>query len=143
MNGVVEDDDGQAYEDIDGLLKAIARAVCFRPAHPLTTAELRFLRKRLRMSQQDVGNLGGKSAQGVALWEKGTRPVPLAESNLLRIMWLGKHSKKDLARWMQCLSSGQGADVLRDYVFRFSADGWKEDIDAAITVSEVSSRSAS
>ncbi len=79
------------YDDPDGLYVAIARAVCLAPS-PLTAAELRFLRKRLRLTQEELGALVEKKGQTVAKWEKGELPVPRAEGVFVRMRWLAERS---------------------------------------------------
>lgn len=56
-------------EDLD---KAIAKYLTEK-SDPLTGAELRFLRVMLDMSQKRLGELLGREAQSVALWEKSDR----------------------------------------------------------------------
>ena len=69
---------GVSFVDVEGLDAAIAKALTEKPA-PLTGRELRFLRIMLDMSQKSLGELFGKSAQTVALWEKSEALNPEVE----------------------------------------------------------------
>lgn len=131
-DGVVEGPAGSvAYRDLDGLYHALAGAIAMRSG-ALTGPELRFLRKRLEMTQEDVGRLGDKSAQIVAKWEKGTAPVPVAESTMLRLVWLERYAKRYLAAAVRAFFDDAIEAVPCDYVMRFvEGDGWREDIEQA------------
>ena len=112
-----------AYADLDGLYKVIARAIAMR-ASTLNFNELKFLRKRLGMSQADVAALGGKDVQVAAKWEKGTLPVPKAEANLLRITALTKFgSSKDISKVAHQLTD-EASTVDLPYVFTFDGAKW-------------------
>jgi DNA-binding transcriptional regulator YiaG len=116
-----------AYADIDGLFDAIAGAIAMRPG-ALTGPQLRALRRSLGMTQDEVGALGGKSSQAVAQWEKGQAAVSLAESSLLRLIWLERHSKRHLSAAVRMLCT-EGAEALPvDFVMSFQAGRWVEDI---------------
>lgn len=134
IDGVVEHPDGaMAYRDLDGLYVALAGAIASRVT-PLTPAELRFLRKRLNMTQDAVGALGGKGGQMAAKWEKGTAAVPLAEGNLLRLIWLARNTRRmrALADAVSAIADGNGQATPCPYVLRHvDGAGWSEDIEAA------------
>lgn len=118
-----------AYKNLDGLYDAIARAIAIRSI-TLTGPELRFMRKRLGMTQQEIGALGGKSGQVAAKWEKGSLPVPLAEGKLIRLAWLTKYSRVDLFAAVRQLlhdSTLTGWSERCDYVFSFDGQRWVED----------------
>ncbi len=130
-----------AYEDLDGLYRQIARAISLR-AGPLSSNELRFLRKRLRIGQAEVGVLGDKTVQAVAKWEKGTLPVPKAESNLLRIVALTKlRFKADIVRVVDQLSIAEPATASA-YFFAFLNGVWSEDSAASKAAVEATHRIA-
>jgi len=82
---------GYSYEDIDGLYKAIAVAVCTSNLE-ITPEAFRFLRKRLKYSQEEIGKECGCTSQAVAKWEKGTSGIPVAASRLLRLVCLASFS---------------------------------------------------
>jgi DNA-binding transcriptional regulator YiaG len=73
--------------NIDGLYAAIAEALCMSTA-TLTPAELRFLRKRLEVSQEALGAQLGKTSQAVAKWEKSETTIPVADSVMIKMLWL-------------------------------------------------------
>jgi len=130
-----------AYEDLDGLYRQIARAISLR-AGPLSSNALRFLRKRLRIGQAEVGLLGNKTVQAVAKWEKGTAPVPKAESNLLRIVTLTRlRFKADIARVVEQLSMDEPATA-SPYFFAFFNGAWTEDRAASQAAVEATHRIA-
>ncbi len=132
VDGVVEHPDGAvSYRDLNGLYVAIAGAITARVT-PLTAGELRFLRKRLKMTQDDVGRLGGKTGQVAAMWEKGTRPVPVAEGNMLRLAWMARYSKRGLVAAVLAMEAGDGHEEPCAYVLRYvDGAGWHEAIEEA------------
>jgi len=145
-NGYVNKGEGEfksvAYEDLDDLYRQIARAISLR-AGPLSSNELRFLRKRLRLNQAEVGAIGNKTEQAVAKWEKGTAAVPKAESNLLRILALTKlHFKADIARVVEQLDMDESATASPYFFSRFN-DVWTEDSAASQADAEATNRIAS
>jgi len=119
-----------AYEDLDGLYAAIARAIAIGPT-PLTGAELRFLRKRFGQSQDQLGALVGKTGQAVAKWEKGQLPVPVAEGTVVRLAWLARHSKGELAGVIARLPYDESTNPPADYRFVYLGGVWTQDDDAA------------
>ncbi len=132
IDGVVEHSDGAvSYRDLDGLYVALAGAIAARVTS-LTAGELRFLRKRLKMTQDDVGRLGGKTGQVAAMWEKGTRPVPVAEGNMLRLAWMARYSKRGLVAAVLAMEAGDGPEEPRAYVLRYvDGAGWHEAVEDA------------
>lgn len=127
----VGDEQTIAYSDLDGLYRALARAIALRLGQ-MSGDELRFLRKRLGMSQSDVAALGGKTDQVVAKWEKVILPVPKAEANLLRFAVLSKFgTHTDMARLATQLTKDAIAPVI-PYVMTFDGIGWKHDSSLAI-----------
>lgn len=85
--------EGFSYEDLDGLFDAIANAVCLSDM-PLDGAAVRFLRKRLGLTQQELGKEMGVSDQAVAKWEKGTTEVPVACARLLKALAVKQFAPK-------------------------------------------------
>jgi DNA-binding transcriptional regulator YiaG len=69
---------GVEIEDLPGLHRAIALVLASKLA-PLTGAELRFLRIEMDLSQKRMGELLGRQAQTVALWEKNGTASPAAD----------------------------------------------------------------
>jgi len=80
-----------SYEDIDGLYRAITLHLC-ASQHEITTDVLRFLRKRLGFSQDELGVELGYTSQAVAKWEKGASNIPVAVARLVRLLCLNKFS---------------------------------------------------
>lgn len=135
----VGDEQTVSYSNLDGLYKEIARAISLR-CDALTGPELRFLRKRLGMSQADVATLGGKTEQVVGKWEKGLLPVPKAEAQLLRLSVLSRFgSKEEISRVVSQLTNGSARGDQYPYVMKFSDGTWKQDEQAAIEMSGVRS----
>jgi len=142
--GVIFEGEGEGDEQVvcylklDDLYKCIARSIALRPG-VLSHNELRFLRKRLGMSQTDVANLGDKSVQAAAKWEKGTSPVPKAEGDLLRIKTLtafGSH--KDILQVAQHLGAAAHRSDM-PYLFKFDGSAWASDQIAAQKLAETAS----
>lgn len=77
--------DGVSIHDVDGLHRAIARALADKPR--LTGAEIRFLRKAMGMSQRALGEVLGVTDQAVALWERKGR-LPRTADRLLRLIFV-------------------------------------------------------
>jgi len=69
--------------------RAIALAVV-RHQKRLTGREVRFLRRLLDMTQQELGGALGKDAQTVARWEKGKTELPPTEDIAVRQIYLEK-----------------------------------------------------
>ncbi len=82
--------EGVSIHDIDGLHKTIGMDIALKHAE-MTGEQFRFLRVELEFSQARLGDLLGRDAQSVAIWEKkkeGKAPVPKAAANFLRILYL-------------------------------------------------------
>lgn len=143
MGGVTVEGTGgdqtTAYSNLDGLYKAIARAIAIRSGS-MSCYELRFLRKRLEITQADVGALGGKTEQAAAKWEKGTLPIPKAEASLLRMLALSRFgNREDISRAAGQLMNGSSTPK-HPYVIRFDGAGWKHDDSMAIDFASSQSR---
>ena len=116
-----------AYADIDGLYFEIARAVALRSGE-MSAEEVRFLRKRIGMTQEELGALGGKKAQVAAKWEKGQLPMPRAEATLLRLRWLGEHAPKEVRPALKQLTASGPQSHAACFVFRFNGDRWVREL---------------
>ena len=79
-----------SIENLEGLHKAIGLRVTESPK-PLTGMELRFLRKELGLSQKSLGEMVGRDAQSIAVWEKGkglkSQKAMKAADILLRVLY--------------------------------------------------------
>jgi len=118
-----------AYDDLDGLCITLGRAIALRDSD-MTGAEARYLRKRLGMSQADLGVLGGKSEQVAAKWEKGRLPMPKAEANLLRLRWLQSYLPAEVSGAVERLTGSHQSKPQRAYSFGFHSGLWSELPDA-------------
>ena len=76
---------GASIRDVDGLHRALARALANKPR--LTGTEVRFLRKEMGLSQRGLGELLGVTDQAVALWERKGR-LPKTADRLLRLIYV-------------------------------------------------------
>jgi len=114
-----------AYTDLDGLYVALADVIARRAA-PLVGVEFKFLRRRLGLSQEQAGAMVEKTNQAIAKWEKGQATVPLADGNMMRLAWLCKHGRRDLARVVDRMVRAN--DALRgSYVFAHDGKKWVDD----------------
>lgn len=127
--------------DSDGLFRAITLELCLSD-HELDGNGVRFLRKRLELTQSELGTSLGCSAQAVAKWEKGeVATIPTAAARLLRLMAL-KHIAPTLT--LEHALVPYSEPVPERLVFAYSADcGWAcaEHRHASVKVSVTKSRS--
>ncbi len=107
--------------DIPGLYAAIGEAVARR--RDLSGAELRFLRKRLELSQAELAACLQTSEQTVSLWERGKVRMPRSESLLLRILYR-ERMRKQASAWH--LAERAEARAPERLVFRQTVQGWEE-----------------
>ena len=77
--------EGVSIHDMDGLHRALARALSNKPR--LTGTEVRFLRKEMGLSQRGLGELLGVSEQAVSLWERKGQ-LPKTADRLLRLIYV-------------------------------------------------------
>ena len=81
---------GTSYDDIEGLFSAITLELCLSN-HQLSSESVRFLRKRIEMTQDELGSELGCSGQAIAKWEKGeVACIPMAPARLLRLLVLAR-----------------------------------------------------
>lgn len=76
---------GVSFDDIDGLHKAIGRALARKTS--LTGSEFRFLRKELGLSQGRIAAMLGSTEQSVALWEKRGK-IPKTADRMTKAIYL-------------------------------------------------------
>lgn len=76
---------GVSIEDADGLDATIANWIVERKSY-WSGRELRFLRRRLNLSQKGLADLLGYSDQQVRRWEKEEAEMPNPASRLLRLL---------------------------------------------------------
>lgn len=101
LNGYsIEEYDGEqciAIAEIDELHKAIGRhLVLHRQA--LSAKEIRFLRKTLDLTQQELAHKLQTNSQSVARWEKGEYPIPGVSEKMLRIIFFAEIATTKLDR---------------------------------------------
>jgi DNA-binding transcriptional regulator YiaG len=77
--------EGVSIHDMDGLHRALARALSNKPR--LTGTEVRFLRKEMGLSQRGLGELLGVTEQAVSLWERKGQ-LPKTADRLLRLIYV-------------------------------------------------------
>ena len=85
---------GAAIDDVDGLNAAIAAWIVERKSY-WRGRELKFLRKRLNLSQKGLADLLGYSDQQVRRWEKDVAEMPSPASRLLRLLVREWETKAD------------------------------------------------
>ena len=76
---------GVSIKDVDGLNAAIANWIVERKSY-WCGRELKFLRKRLNLSQKALADLLGYSDQQVRRWENDLAEMPNPASRLLRLL---------------------------------------------------------
>ena len=87
---------GVSIQDVDGLNTAIANWIVERKSY-WCGRELRFLRKRLNLSQKGLADLLGYSDQQIRRWENDLAEMPRPASRLLRLLvreWKTKASAR-------------------------------------------------
>ena len=77
--------EGVSIHDMDGLHRALARALSNKPR--LAGTEVRFLRKEMGLSQRGLGELLGVTDQAVSLWERKGQ-LPKTADRLLRLIYV-------------------------------------------------------
>lgn len=75
---------GMSIHDVDGLHRAIGNMLTNKIK--LTGAEIRFLRKEMRLSQRGLGDLLGVQEQTVLLWERNGK-IPKTADRMLRLIY--------------------------------------------------------
>lgn len=79
---------GTSVSDPEGLCRAITLELCVSPHH-LCKEGVRYLRRSLQLTQQELGEELGCTAQAIAKWEKGeVSMIPVAPARLLRLLVL-------------------------------------------------------
>lgn len=112
----------EAIHDMDGLHRALARALSNKPR--LTGTEVRFLRKEMGLSQRGLGELLGVTEQAVSLRERKGQ-LPKTADRLLRLIYVehdrGNAPVRTTIRRINDMDSQEN-----DQIFAEEAkDGWK------------------
>jgi putative transcriptional regulator len=79
--------EGVRLDDADGLHAALALWITTGTRTPIG-ADLRFLRKSMRLSQNDLAHLLGCSDQSIARWEKDRSAIDPVPERLVRLLVL-------------------------------------------------------
>lgn len=128
LNGVSfeETDYGRAVTvyDVDGLHRAIAVKIVESETAGMSGAEMRFLRKWSKLTQEQLAGYLRVSEQTVANYEKGATSIPFATEFTLRIMVL-----------LDILPRDAGSEFVRDLVDRLGKIGRPTDNPPQIKVS--------
>lgn len=116
--------DGISIKDVDGLHRAIGlNLVCQRKA--LSGPEVRFLRKEMELTQDELGERVCKSGQQIARWEKGQAEISGSAELLLRVLYLqhlGQHPLlSELVKQLRAIED----HAEKRQVFRPTRDGWQ------------------
>ena len=121
----VDDDVAVAVKHVSELHKAIGHALV-TAKKVLSGKELRFLRKEMDLTQDEVARLVGVTDQSVARWEKDQTQIPEAVDYLLRFVYL-QHIQENI-HVVELIESLRNMDSARDerFCFKASKGGWKE-----------------
>jgi putative transcriptional regulator len=115
---------GISISDVDGLHMAIARNIVLHKK-AINGKEIRFLRKQMKLSQEELGDLMGVSSQSVARWEKGEVDIPGPAELSMRAFYIshegGKIDLVELAKTVRAMA----ADAANRQEFEDTDGVWK------------------
>ena len=114
--------EGVSIRDVDGLHRALARALSNKPR--LTGTEVRFLRKEMGLSQRGLGELLGVTDQAVALWERKGR-LPKTADRLLRLIYVEHDRGNAPIRTTIQRINDMDAQDLDQIIAEAAKGGWK------------------
>lgn len=116
---------GVAIDNAEALDRVIAKHLTEKPGR-LSGREVRFLRQMLDMSQKRLGELLGKEAQTVALWEKAERvndDVDFCVRHIYRQAAVNsRQSYVELVDYLNAQDRQEHADGMR---FKETDAGWE------------------
>lgn len=115
---------GMTILDEDALLHVIALSLVQRRAL-LAGREVRFLRRRLDMTQAELAKLLRVDAQTLARWEKGETKLHGAADGLIRVIYMigfDQDVSKEFLDYVTSLDIGTEEQMK----FRETEDGWTE-----------------
>jgi DNA-binding transcriptional regulator YiaG len=113
-------------EQVERLDAAIAEWLTRQPA-PLTGKELRFLRLQLDLSQKRLGELLGKEAQTVALWEKSetlNKDVDFMVRHIYRQTAI--NARQVYVEMVDYLNAMDRTEHQEKITFKETEDGWRK-----------------
>ena len=115
-----------SIDDLEGLHRAIGMEIVNKEP-TLSGLEFRFLRKELELSQDKLGNLLGRDAQTIALWEKEKIELPKMADMLLRAIYSESHDGnvhiKDMIERLNELDRIERDE--RRFEFAETDEGWR------------------
>lgn len=115
-----------SIDDLEGLHRAIGLEIVNKEP-TLSGPEFRFLRKELALSQDKLGNLLGRDAQTIALWEKEKGDLPKMADMLLRAIYSeslnGNVQIKDMIERLNELDRIERNE--RRFEFMETEEGWR------------------
>lgn len=108
-------------------LDAVISEYLTKKAPPLTGREFRFLRLRLDMSQKRIGELMGKEAQTVAVWEKSEK-VNQDVDFMIRHIYRQTvvNARQTYVELVDYLNGLDRAEHENHLSFKETEDGWKK-----------------
>ncbi|MDD5037268.1 MAG: hypothetical protein PHE55_21285 [Methylococcaceae bacterium] len=111
---------------VDQLNAAIAEDLTQKPG-PLTGKEFRFLRIQLDMSQKRIGELMGKEAQTVAIWEKSEK-VNQDVDFMIRHIYrqTAINARQTYVELVDFLNALDRTEYQNKRSFHETKDGWKK-----------------
>jgi putative transcriptional regulator len=114
---------GVSISDVDGLHRAIAQNIAFHKK-AINGKEIRFLRKQMKLSQEELGDLMGVSSQSVARWEKGEVDIPGPAELSVRGLYMSHESGKidlvEIAKTVRAMAVDANRQEFED-----TDEGWK------------------
>lgn len=115
-----------SIDDLEGLHRAIGMEIVTKEP-TLSGLEFRFLRKELELSQDRLGNLLGRDAQTIALWEKEKSDLPKMADMLLRAIYSESYNDnihiKDMIERLNELDRIERDE--RRFEFSETDEGWR------------------
>jgi DNA-binding transcriptional regulator YiaG len=114
---------GISFTDLDGLHRAIGRAIAGRPG-PLTGAEFRFLRTELDMSQDELAHRFGCGVQALMLWEEDSSQAPGSAAHFLRVLYRERAEGSVEGHTLVEYIAASDAAALPQLRFAFNGGGW-------------------
>lgn len=111
------------YEDEELLEFEIAKYLALRPGS-YTGSQFRFLRRHLKLSQEELAVKLGREGQAIARAEKSKEPVSMAFEAMLRLMFLGKYFSDMPVGRLSNIVEGKERPSNARVVFSKTAAGW-------------------